>query len=98
MKNWKKYAAIVALGFAGGTIYLLPYIRYTFYDAQIAAQGISNTQSSLMLTVYTIINMIMYIPGGILADKFKPKKAITISLIATGLLSFLYAGNIRQTY
>ena len=91
MSKWKKYAAIVALGFAGGTIYLLPYIRYTFYDAQIAAQGITNTQSSLMLTVYTIVNMIMYIPGGILADKFKPKKAIAISLVATGLLSFLYA-------
>ena len=91
MSKWRKYATIVALGFAGGTIYLLPYIRYTFYDAQIAAQGITNTQSSLMLTVYTIVNMIMYIPGGILADKFKPKKAITISLIATGLLSFLYA-------
>lgn len=97
MSKWRKYAAIAALGFAGGTIYLLPYIRYTFYDAQVAAMGITNTQSSMMLTVYTIINMIMYIPGGILADKFKPKKAITISLIATGILSFLYAMTMNYT-
>lgn len=97
MSKWKKYAAIAALGFAGGTIYLLPYIRYTFYDAQVAAMGITNTQSSMMLTVYTIINMIMYIPGGILADKFKPKKAIAISLVATGILSFLYAMTMNYT-
>lgn len=91
MSKFRKYATIVALGFAGGTIYLLPYIRYTFYDAQVAAMGITNTQSSTLLTIYTIVNMIMYIPGGILADKFKPKKALIISLVATGLLSFLYA-------
>ena len=91
MSKFRKYATVIALGFAGGTIYLLPYIRYTFYDAQVAAMGISNTQSSTLLTIYTIVNMIMYIPGGILADKFRPKPAIIISLVATGLLSFLYS-------
>ena len=91
MSKFRKYATVVALGFAGGTIYLLPYIRYTFYDAQIAAMGITNTQSSTLLTIYTIVNMIMYIPGGILADKFRPKKALIISLVATGILAFIYA-------
>ena len=79
----RKYLAIFALGLAGGSIYCLPYIKYILYDAQIAAMDISNTQSGMLMTMYTIGNMILYIPGGILADKISPKKGITISLLAT---------------
>lgn len=63
---------------------LLPYIKYVFYDAQISTMGITNTQSGLMLTMYTIGNMILYIPGGIIADKVSPKKALVISLQYNG--------------
>ena len=78
--KFRKYITIMALGLAGGSIYFLPYIKYVFYDAQIASMGISNTQSGLMLTMYTIGNMVLYIPGGVLADKISPKKALTVSL------------------
>ena len=81
----KKYITVVALGLAGGSIYFLPYIKYVFYDAQIAAMGINNTQSGLLLSMYTIGNMILYIPGGILADKFSPKKSLIISLLGTAV-------------
>ncbi len=87
----KKYLTIAALGLAGGSIYFLPYIKYIFYDAQIASMGITNTQSGLMLTMYTIGNMILYIPGGIIADKVPPKKALVISLISTSVLAWIYA-------
>lgn len=87
----RKYLTIVTLGLAGGSIYFLPYIKYIFYDAQIAAMGISNTQSGLLLTMYTIGNMILYIPGGILADKVSPKKALIISLLSTTALAYIYA-------
>ncbi len=87
----KKYITVVALGLAGGSIYFLPYIKYVFYDAQIAAMGINNTQSGLLLSMYTIGNMILYIPGGILADKFSPKKSLIISLLSTAVLTFIYA-------
>lgn len=87
----RKYLTIAALGLAGGTIYFLPYIKYVFYDAQIAAMGINNTQSGMLLTMYTIGNVILYIPGGLLADKIAPKKAISISLLATAVLCFIYA-------
>lgn len=87
----KKYITIVALGLSGGSIYFLPYIKYVFYDAQVAAMGINNTQSGLLLSMYTIGNMILYIPGGILADKFSPKKSLIISLLSTAALTFIYA-------
>lgn len=87
----KKYLTVMTLGLAGGSIYFLPYIKYIFYDAQIASMGITNTQSGLLLTMYTIGNMILYIPGGIIADKVSPKKALVISLLSTAALVYIYA-------
>jgi nitrate/nitrite transporter NarK len=86
-----KYLQIVALGIAGGSIYLIPYVRYVFYDWQIEAMGITNAQLGLLTTVYTIGNVILYIPGGIIADKFSTKKCILISLISTTVLTFIFA-------
>lgn len=87
----RKYLTIIALGLAGGSIYFIPYVKYVFYDAQLAAMGINNTQSGLLLTMYTIGNMILYIPGGYLADKVSTKKALIISLVATAILTWIYA-------
>jgi nitrate/nitrite transporter NarK len=86
-----KYLQILALGIAGGSIYLMPYIRYVFYDWQIEAMGITNAQLGLLTTAYTIGNVILYIPGGIIADKFSTKKCILISLISTTILTFIFA-------
>lgn len=33
----RKYLTIIALGLAGGSIYFIPYVKYVFYDAQLAA-------------------------------------------------------------
>ncbi|WP_280139571.1 MFS transporter [Natronincola ferrireducens] len=82
---------IIALGLAGGSIYFLPYIKYVFYDAHIFSMNINNTQSGLLMTIYTIGNMILYIPGGILADKVSPRKALVYSCLGTAALVFLYA-------
>ena len=87
----KKYMIVASLGVAGGVIYFLPYIKYVFYDAQIAAMHITNQQSGLLLTIYTIGNVLLYIPGGILADRIAPKKALVYSLWATSILCFAYA-------
>lgn len=87
----RKYLTIIALGLAGGSIYFIPYVKYVFYDAQIAAMGINNTQSGLLLTMYTIGNIVLYIPGGYLADKVSTKKALIISLVATSVLTWVYA-------
>lgn len=87
----RKYLTIIALGLAGGSIYFIPYVKYVFYDAQLAAMGINNTRSGLLLTMYTIGNMVLYIPGGYLADKVSTKKALIISLVATSVLTWVYA-------
>ena len=92
----RKYLTIAALGLAGGSIYFLHYIKFVFYDAQIASMGITNVQSGLLMTMYTVVNMILYIPGGILADKLSAKKSLIISLVATSLLAYLYAFTMKN--
>lgn len=92
----RKYLTIIALGLAGGSIYFLPYIKFVFYDAQIESMGITNVQSGLLMTMYTVVNMIMYIPGGILADKLSAKKSIVVSLLATSALAYVYAFTMKS--
>ncbi|MCL2865639.1 MAG: MFS transporter [Lachnospiraceae bacterium] len=93
----QKYINILVLGAVGGTAFFLPYIRYFLFDGQLVATGITATQSGLLLTFHTIINVILYIPGGALADRIEPKKAIAISLGGTALLTFIYALTLNYT-
>ncbi|MBR0599150.1 MFS transporter [Sinanaerobacter chloroacetimidivorans] len=93
----RKYLSILALSAAGGSIYLIPYIRYVFYDHQIAAMGITNQQLGLLTSIYAIGCMILYIPGGIIADKTSTKKCILISLASTTLLTVIYAFTLGYT-
>lgn len=82
---------------SGGSIYLIPYIRYVFYDHQIQAMGITNQQLGLLTSIYAIGAMILYAPGGIIADRTSPKKCMVGSLLATTFLTILYAFNMGYT-
>ena len=91
MNNIKKYLSLLALSIAGGCMYQIPYIKYILYNTQMDAMGITNHQSSILLVSYTIGTMILYIPGGIVTDRFSPKKLLVLSLGATSLVTFLHA-------
>ncbi|MGL4484742.1 MAG: MFS transporter [Anaerovoracaceae bacterium] len=86
-----KFLAIIALGVGGGSIYLIPYIRYVFYDWQVAAMGITDTQLGTLSSAYAIGCMLLYIPGGLLADKLSTKKCIMASLLSTTVLTVILA-------
>ena len=89
--NFKKYLTLIILGLAGGSIYIFPYLKYVFYDPLIQVLHISDTQSGLLLTMYAIGCVILYIPGGILADKMNPKKALMLSLAVATILTGAFA-------
>lgn len=93
-ENIKKYLTLIVLGLAGGSIYIFPYLKYVFYDPIIEVLHISDTQSGLLLTMYAIGCVILYIPGGILADKMNPKKALLMSLSVATVLTAIFAATI----
>lgn len=87
----KTVLAVIALSIAGSAIYQLPYIKDTFYDPFLQVFDMSNRQAGFLLTVYAIGCMITYIPGGIIADRFRPKKLLLLSLFGTSLLAIILA-------
>lgn len=89
--SWKSFIAIISFSIAGSVIYELPYIKYVYYDKLIEAFNMTNTQAGFLLSAYAIGCLILYIPGGIVADKFSTKKMLVLSLFSTGLLGFVLA-------
>ncbi|MDL2259938.1 MFS transporter [Deltaproteobacteria bacterium OttesenSCG-928-K17] len=89
-KNLMRFLALISLGFAYGSIYLLPYMKSVFYNPMLAATGFNNAQLGMMITMYTLGTTLTYLPGGWVADKVSPRKIIPICLVGNALLSFVF--------
>lgn len=79
------------LGFVNAIMYSFPYVRYVFYDQQIAAMKITNAQSGYLMSIYGITMLLSMIPGGILADKFSVKKSLVWSILGSVIMIVIYA-------
>lgn len=90
MTKVKQYLLLILLGMAGGTIYDFPYIKYIFYNQMLSSMHINNTQLGILTSIYGIGCLILYIPGGILADKMRSKNALVISLFGTAALAVVF--------
>lgn len=87
----RKWVILTILAMAGGIIYELPYLRYTYYDPLIKGLGFTNEQFGDSMSMYGLIAMIFYLPGGWLADRFSHRKLIAFSMVGTGLGGFYLA-------
>ncbi|UQZ89143.1 hypothetical protein C4J81_08000 [Deltaproteobacteria bacterium Smac51] len=88
-----KYATLLLLGFCSASIYVLVYIRYYYYDAWVAALGATNAKAGLLYSVYALGCTISYLPGGLLADRLSIKRNLSVALVLTAGLNFLFAFN-----
>lgn len=93
----KTFMAIISFSIAGSVIYELPYIKYVYYDKFVDAFGMTNAQAGFLLSAYAMGCLILYIPGGILADKFSTKKMLVLSLFGTGILGFVLSFSMNYT-
>lgn len=82
---------MLVLGFSGGVIFLLPYLKEVYYRPLADALGLSNTQVGLMMSAFGVTALISYFPGGWLADRFSARTLISLSLLSTGLLGMYFA-------
>lgn len=89
--NYKKNRGLILLiSLAGMTVYLLPYLRYYYYDAMLVYLGITDMQMGILGSVYGAFAIVGYCLGGWVADRFQLKYIVPGSLIVTGLLGFLH--------
>lgn len=84
----KNYFTLLILILGAAAFYQIPYLRWTFYDGMMELSGLDNTQFGLTMSAYGTVSMILYFPGGIIADRFSSKILVPISLIVTGLTGF----------
>lgn len=89
-KNVRRFLLLFALGVAYGFMYVMPYMKSSFYDQMIAAMGCTNAQLGSLMTYYTIALTISYLPGGWIGDKFSPKPVLLLSIFGQAALSFLF--------
>jgi len=86
----KNFFKICLLAFAGSIIYGLPYFRYYYYDAYLAAYSLTNAQMGTLGSAFGLLGLLSYLVGGVLADKFPAKGLLIFSLVATGLGGILH--------
>jgi len=86
--NW---VTVILLALSSGTIYMMPFVRSTFYDALQQGLGVTNTQLGMIPGIYGLLTMLLYFPGGWLADRFSPKKLLVISFMANAVLGYWYS-------
>lgn len=89
--NGRTLAILFIFGFVNAIMYTFPYVRYVFYDQQIAAMGITNMQSGQLMSIYSLCMMVSMIPGGILADKIPVKKCLVYSILGSFVSICIYA-------
>ena len=69
----------------------MPYLKSVFYDQMVSSLGVTHTQIGILSSVYAGVKMVLYIPGGILADRLNTKKCLIFSLIGESILTAVYA-------
>ena len=62
----KNFFKICLLAFAGSIIYGLPYFRYYYYDAYLAAYGLNNSQMGTLGGAYGVLGLFSYLIDEIL--------------------------------
>lgn len=86
-----RYIKLLILCLGGVAIYLIPYLRWTYYDTLLEASGLNNTQFGIVMSVYGTAAFIFYAPGGIIADKLPVRKVMSIGLIIMGGLGLVFS-------
>lgn len=91
MTAYSKWVTMIALSFSASAIYFLPFISETFYVPMQNAFQFTNTQMGTLMSVFGAASMLAYFPGGWFADKFSPRRLMTVALIICGAGGFYIA-------
>jgi nitrate/nitrite transporter NarK len=89
MQSKNKVTAMFALVVAGEAIFLLPFILMRVFKPVIRdAFLISDAQIGEAQALYGVTAVISYFFGGFIADKWEPKKLLSLSLFFTAIGGF----------
>ena len=95
----KRWILLIMVSIFSGTMVVTPYLRFNYYDQlvvlftqfrPISDPGAVNEYIGTLAMVFGSINMIMYIIGGLMVDKYGEKLMLLLGglLMATGSVLF----------
>ncbi|MFT6396633.1 MAG: nitrate/nitrite transporter NarK [Bradymonadia bacterium] len=91
-KQPQRILFMLALVVAGEAIFGLPFVvARVFRPTLLEVLDISNTQLGTAFSIYGVVAMVAYFPGGPLADRFPARKLMTAALLSTALGGIIYA-------
>lgn len=77
---------MVALIVAGEAVFSLPFhVARFFRPTVLEVLGLTNTELGAAQSVYGVVAMLAYFPGGPLADRFSARRLLTVSLLTTSV-------------
>ncbi len=88
---WRSRGMLLLLVAGNTVIYMMIYLRGTYYIPLMEELQINNTQLGMMGVAYGVAAALCYFPGGWLADRLSARKLLALSYILTGLGGFYYA-------
>lgn len=91
MNNANRWVVMAVLGLSGTVIYLLPFLRELYYEPLSRALDITNTQSGMLTAIFGTTSLLTYPLGGWVADRVSSRLLISLSLVSTGLLGFVFS-------
>lgn len=85
----KRWLIMVVLMLGQVAAYAVPYLVRSYYTLFQDSVGLTNVQVGILMTMYGTGGILLYFPGGWLADKINPRILLLISFVGSGLLSFV---------
>ena len=89
--NLKKWLMLALLCAAASTIYIFPFLRYSYYEPLRLALDLTHSEFGIVQGVNGLTSTLGYLPGGWLADRYSSRKLLCFALIATGLSGFYFS-------
>lgn len=100
----RRSITILALIVAGEAVFFLPFVLpRVFRPTLLDVFGLNNTELGIAFSVYGLVAMLAYFPGGPLADRFSARKLMVFALVATSMGGLVMAsipslGNLKVLY
>ena len=82
----KRKYLLIAVMTLSTLCYTYPYLSSTFYTQFMEAFELSNAQVGNLIAMFGLTAVPGYLFGGLLADRFSPKKLVIISQLLTAVI------------
>ena len=93
MKNisGRQVATYLLLGLGFSMVMSFMYMQYVYYDPMLEVLGCTNAELGLLITIKAIGDLVIAVPGGLIADRFDCKKVLTLFLGITTLTCLIFS-------